>query len=363
MLYYVRPDKPGGWGMMYSRYVVNDQHWGTLGSFSFRPTTNFFDQGNFAGVQLRNKAIGLHTLMPQHNSEIFSLKTVVAFQSGADLDRIWVNEDRIQLEDIPQSLNLGDWLIVEDGAVYIGIRPLEPSCLGRDTPIMLERGPLGELWLTIYNYRGAAKRFWDYGSLGGAYWQGNLKAGFVVEVAERAEYESAGQFLAHLRRAEIDDAVDDERIRTVKYRSCGDEIAIRYDLWNTQPMERFLNGVLYEPPNLGSPLAVQGDSGELKVGHAKLLTNPQMVWLIAHESEPDCQAWIAVNPLDVPTPLQLETPHGVIRAEEWGMGRLEWRACADGQEMLIVDGLKEPVGLQAPEHVEVKAHIQAEAGE
>src|SRR4030095_10300359 len=51
ILHYARPDRPGGWGLMYARYVVNDQHWGTLGSFPHRPKTNFFDQGQFAGVQ------------------------------------------------------------------------------------------------------------------------------------------------------------------------------------------------------------------------------------------------------------------------------------------------------------------------
>ena len=52
---------------------------------------------------------------------------------------------------------------------------------------MLEQGPEGELWLTIYNYRGPAKRFWDYASLRGAFWRGNLRAGYVVEVAERGD--------------------------------------------------------------------------------------------------------------------------------------------------------------------------------
>lgn len=353
MLHYARPGKPGGWGMMYARYVVNDQHWGTLGSFAFRPTTNFFDQGHFAGVQLRNKAIALYALMPVRGIDVSSLKTVVAFQS-ADLDRIWVNGRRVTLEEIPCTLNLGDWLIVEDGAVYVGVRALEPSCLRWDTPIMLERGPLGEVWLTIYNYRGERKRFWDYDALGGPYWQGNLKAGFVVEVAERTEYPSAHAFLAHLAKAEIDDVADQAKVRTVTYHSGGDEIAIRYDLWNTEPKERYLNGALYQPPHLASPLAVQGASGDLRVGRARLVTDPQMAWLIAHEGDPDLAVWIAVNPLGAPTPVRLETPRGVVRADAWGMGRLEWRAYADGRQVLIVDGLSEPVGLQVPEGVEVR---------
>jgi hypothetical protein len=359
MLHYARPGQPGGWGMMYSRYVVNDQHWGTLSSFAFRPETNFFDQGHFAGVQLRNKTIALYALMPLYNTYVTSLKTVVVFQSGDALERVCVNDRQVAWDHMSDTLQIGDWVIVEDGAVYIGIRPLQPTCLSRDTPIVFERGPLGELFLSIYNYRGAEKRFWDYASLGGAYWRGNLRAGFVVEVAERTEYASAEGFLSYLQSTTVEDTVDDEFIRTVVYRSGHDEMALRYDLWNTEPVERRINGNVYEPPHLESPLGVQGSGGHLSVGTATLLTNPQQVWLIAQELDPTQRAWIAVNPEDCSTPLRLETPCGVITAEEWSMGRLEWQAPVGGEQILIVDSLTEPVGLKVPK--DVKIHYMAGA--
>jgi hypothetical protein len=354
MLHYARPGQPGEWGMMYSRYVVNDQHWGTLRSFSFRPKTNFFDQGHFAGAQLRNKAIGLYALRPLYDTYVSSLKTVVVFQSGDDLEQVWVNDQPVQWEEYSESLQVGDWVIVEDGAVYMAIHLLEPSCLGRETSILFERGPLGELLLSIYNYRGVEKRFWDYASLGGAYWRGNLRAGFVVEVAERTEYASTVEFLRHLRQATVEETVDDEFTRSVTYRSEDDELALSFDLWNTEPKERKLNRVVYQPPNLASPLAVQGDSGELRVGGASLTTNAQPAWLIAQEIDAARRGWIAVNPEDLPTPLRLETPCGEVTAEEWGMGRLEWRAPVGGVETLVVDTLKEPVNLQVPEGVTVR---------
>lgn len=353
MLHYARPGQPGGWGMMYSRYVVNDQHWGSLGSFPFRPKTNFFDQGHFAGVQLRNKAIGLYALMPLYDTCVSSLKTVIAFQSGDALERVWVNDRKVPWDKLTESLQVGDWVIVEDGAVYIAIRPLEPTCLSRETPILFERGPLGELFLSIYNYHGEEKRFWDYASLGGAYWRGNLRAGFIVEVVERTQYASTAALLDHLRGATIEDIIDEKFIRTVTYRSGGDELILSYDLWNTEPMERRINGTVYEPPILESPLGVQGDSGVLRLGTATLVTNPQQVWLIAQELDPAQRVWIAVNPEDRPTPLRLETPSGMISAEEWGMGRLEWRAPVGGEEVLIVDTLREPVGLKVPEGIKV----------
>jgi len=353
ILHYARPGQPGGWGMMYSRYVVNDQHWGTLRSFPFRPTTNFFDQGHFAGVQMRNKAIALYALQPLYDTYVSSLKTVIVFQSGDAIERVWVNDRPVQWAEVSESIEVGDWVIVEDGTVYIAIRPLEPTCLSRETPILFERGPLGELFLSIYNYRGVEKRFWEYASLGGAYWRGNLRAGFIVEVAERTEYDSAAAYLDYLKQAIIQDTVDDEFVRTVAYHSGGDELALSYDLWNTEPKERRLSGAVYEPPSLDSPLGVQGDSGELKVGRSRLVTNPQQVWLIAQELEPAQRGWTAVNPEDRSTPVRLETPCGVITAAEWGMGRLEWRAPVRGQEILIVDTLRKPVDLQVPEGVAV----------
>ena len=117
-----------------------------------------------------------------------------------------------------------------DGGVYIGVRVLEPSILSHSAPIQLERGPLGELWLAIYNYQGAAIRFWKYAALKGAFWRGNLHAGFVVEVAERHEYASAAQFLAHLHQAHIADGVDEDHIRTVTYCSEDETLTLRYDL-------------------------------------------------------------------------------------------------------------------------------------
>ena len=107
ILHYRRPDQPGGWGLAYSRYVVNDQHWGTLRSFPHRPRTNFYDQGHFAGAQLRNKAIALYALMPLRNDEAFSLKTVVAFQSGQALERLWLDDAPVRYEALPLPLAAG----------------------------------------------------------------------------------------------------------------------------------------------------------------------------------------------------------------------------------------------------------------
>ena len=84
------------------------------------------------------------------------------------------------------------------------------------------------------------------------------------------------------------------------------------------------------------------------MGHARLFTNAQQVWLIAQELDPSVQTSVAVNPTTKPTPLRLETPAGVISAFSWGMGRIEWTVSADGEQTVRIDGLHAPENLSVP---------------
>src|SRR5262249_38302025 len=155
-------------------------------------------------------------------------KTVVVFPAAETLDGVWLDDRPVSPGELPVAAGETGWLVVADGAVYVGVRPLEPSRLGREAPVLLERGPDGELWLTAYNYRGPAKRFWDYASLRGAFWRGNLRAGYVLEAALRHEYPSAAAFLAHLRTTAVEDTTAATSaspvVRTVTYRSGGETL-------------------------------------------------------------------------------------------------------------------------------------------
>jgi hypothetical protein len=264
----------------------------------------------------------------------------------------------VAVDELPLPVAAGEWLVVADGAALIGVRRLEPSCLGHEAPARLERSPHGELWLTSYNYHGPAKRFWDYASLRGAFWRGNLRAGYIVEAAERSAYASAEAFLAHLQGARAGDTVgesdDSPLVRTVTYESGGDALELRYDLWHSRPAGRRVNGMEYVAPALDSPVAVQGDGGVLRAGGATLETAPQMCWLIAPPGGAGARAWIAVNPEDRPTALRLETPLGTVTAERFGAGRLAWQAAPDGSSRLVVDTLAPPGGLRVPAGVAVE---------
>ena len=172
-----------------------------------------------------------------------------------------------------------------------------------------------------------------------------------------AAYPSAAAFLDHLGAASVRDETgpgpESPLVRSVTYRSGGDELRLRYDLWHTRPLDRRLNGLPYHPPALESPVAAQGSGGELRAGSATLRTAPQPCWLLAQELDPASRAWVAVNPQDTPTALRLETPLGAVTAARWGVGSIEWRAPAGGAQTLVLDTLEEPAELRVPEGVRV----------
>ncbi|NQT58022.1 MAG: hypothetical protein HQ557_03465 [Bacteroidetes bacterium] len=352
-LHYKRSGEKKPWGMVYSRFVINDRYWNTISAASDRPANaNFYEQGNFAGVQLKNKTIGLYTLMPQ-NEEVFSIKTVIVFSSGKDLKRILINDKEILWNQLPYSLNDDDWIVVEDGDVLIGVRILKFSLLGPGTGITLEKGTSGELWITVSNYCGIPKRFWEYASLKGAFWRGNIKAGFIMEVTEAADYACTEDFMNDLQLSRIQDSVNEQNIRSITFHRKNENIRLDYDLLETSAAGRWRNNQEITLDGLQSPLAVQGASGFLKIGETTLSTKEQPVMLIVHDSLPGKRSWIAVNPENKPTHLVLITPNGKLEASRWGMGRIEWRVLTSGAQEIHISGLEKPENLSVPDNIKV----------
>ena len=81
------------------------------------------------------------------------------------------------------------------------------------------------LTLDIYNYRGPAKSFWEYRSLGGAFYKGNVRNAFIIEVAERGDFADLAAFRRHIGDARVTDSVDDDYVREIAYASGGGAIA------------------------------------------------------------------------------------------------------------------------------------------
>ena len=335
--------------MLYSRYVVNDRHYGTISAAPGPAPNAFYDQGHFGAVQQRNKAIALYALQAQHE-EVSSLKTVVALRlarPAAGLDEVWLGERASAPRTCRWTSRRASGWWWQTAPSTCGVRPLQPGCLGREAPIVLEQGPEGELWLTIYNYRVASAS--GITPPAGRFWQGNLRAGYILEVAERGAYPSAAAFLdlRSASRAGRDGAGPRVAlVRSVTYGSGGDELRLRYDLWHTRPLDRRLNGLPYHPPALRSPVAAQGSSGAAgRERHAA--HRPQPRWLLAQELDRASRAWVAVNPrtADRAAP---GTALGTVTASRWGVGSIEWRAPAGGAQTLVLDTLEDPAGCACP---------------
>lgn len=317
ILYYCVP-KPRLVGVLFSRYIVNEKVFGSY----YHPTdrsmaNNLNDEGMFWGVQHQNKSIALYALEPQYEP-VHSLKTEVYMLDAAALDEVWVNDTPVTLHSTPLRVYPHDAILIADGDVYIAVLPLEPTNLGDDAPILLsERN--GELVLSIYNYyRGEAKRFWEYASLSGPFYRQNIRAGFILEVGDRAEYGDFATFRRHILHSAIEDRLDDS-VRTVRYASGADLLELSVDLHANRLLRRRINGKPYQAPMLNSPIAVQSTAGEIHVGSAHLTCEAVPAWVVADDV---AGCWAAVNPSDNETHWRFVTPAATVVSAAFGFGRV-----------------------------------------
>ncbi len=318
LILYYRAPEPRQVGVLFSRYIVNEKSFGSHYHATDRSTANNLnEEGMFWGLQHENKSIALYALEPQHEP-VHSLKTEVYVLDAPALGAIWVNETRVTLSTTPRRLRPHDVLLIADGTTYVALRPLEPSNLGNDAPILLyERA--GELVLSIYNYyQGEPKRFWEYASLDGPFYHGNIRAGFIIEVGDQAEYGDVEAFHAHVMRGVIADRIEGSR-RTVRYASGADLLELTVDLRANRLVERRVNGLTYHPPMLASSVAVQAITGALAAGAARLLCGTIPAWLVADD---DGGAWAAANPSDDEVTWRFETPLTTLESPAFGFGRM-----------------------------------------
>lgn len=318
LILYYRVPEPRLVGVLFSRYIVNEKTFGSYYHATDRSRgANLNDEGKFWGVQHQSKSIALYALEPQHEP-VHSLKTEVYVLDAASLREVWVNDTPVALRSTPRRLYAHDAVLIADGDVYIAIHPLAPSNLGNDAPILLaERN--GELVLSIYNYyQGEAKSFWEYASLSGAFYRQNIRAGFIVEVGDRTEYGDFAAFRQHILRSAIDDRLDGA-IRTVRYASGADLLELSVDLHANRLLERRINGVVYQPPILASPVAVQSDSGAIAVGSAHLTCGAVPAWVVADD---EGGRWAAANPTNDETYWRFVTPEATVESAAFGFGRV-----------------------------------------
>ncbi len=328
LILYYRKEEPPGYGVLFSRYLVNEKSFGSFYHATDRSRgNNLNEEGMFWGLQHANKGIALYALLPQ-NEPVHSLKTEVFVLNAAGLDEVWVNNERV--EQLPRELKPLDALQLADGDTFVALRPLAPSNLGRVAPIVVQERD-GELVLSIYNYfQGEEKRFWEYAPLG-PFYKGNIRAGFVIEVGDRAQFGDFAAFREHIVRGHIADRME-RNVRTVSYASGSDLLEIDVDLYANCMVERRVNGAIYQAAMLSSSTAVQSTTGELQVGGASLSTSPTPAWLLADDDH-DC--WVAVKASDEPGPWRFETPGGSVTCAAFGFGKVVWR----GRERVTIEVL------------------------
>ena len=238
---------------------------GTLHATDRSRSNNIADVGAFRGLHFRDKAIGVYGLLPQHEN-VSSIKLDVFIPGREGLGRVLIG-DRV-VDSLPCEVPPGVPLIIEDGAIFVGVLPLRHSNLGRSAPVRLEAED-GDLVLSVVVYEGPEKRFWEYSALGGPFYRGNIECGVVVEVAERGRFADAVVFAAHLAAATVED-VTAEGVRHIRYRSGGDELQMRYRLDDMELVERTVNGEPVDSVPLEAPTAVQSYVSPLILGGVRL---------------------------------------------------------------------------------------------
>jgi hypothetical protein len=319
LLLHYRKDTEPGFGVVYSRFILNDRRLG--GSYHATDRTrsnNVSDVGDFRGLHTRNKAIGVYGLLPQAEN-LTAAKLDIFWPGLAASVRALIGTE--QVGSLPTELPPGVPLIIKDGAVYIGVLPTRHSNLGRTAPIRLERDG-DDLVLSIVIYEGPPKRFWEYSALAGPFYRGNIECGFILEVASRDEFATVEEFAAHLAAASLADATA-EGVRHLRYRSGGDDLTLRYQLTDMAVTGRSINGVPLEVVPLDAPCAVQRGDAPLRLGAITLdaPVDAAANWLY---TTPDGAAIVAGRTTTQPGPLTLALPGGQqIEAEALGLARVE----------------------------------------
>jgi len=335
---YYRKDEAPGYGVLYTRYAVNEFEIGHMAEVTGRTKRELWDLGAPRCFQHRNLAIVAYGLTPMPiTTAVHTLR----------LDVLLIGRDRTTdilvggrpVSSLPQPVQPLEPVVLADGSVYIGLIPLEPTNMGQEAPIVLDqRG--GELALSIFNYSGPSKNFWEYRTLSGPFFKGNVCNGLVVEVASRGDYPSPAAFHEHLARARLSDSVSGDGVREIEYESDGQALALRYDLRDLRVLERSVNGEPYVPPMLEAPGIVQGRAEHLTVGGATLGAHNAPAWLVVDEAR---RIWVAAVTADEPVPLRLEVPAGALEADAFALGRVVWR---ETEGRVEVEAAPSPAGLR-----------------
>lgn len=266
--------------------------------------------GLFAGLQSESRAIALYGA-PLEYRRIDALRTELLLL-GAEAD------DTVSTADGPLAdgdrLPSGQWLFLDLGQTQVVIYPLSPTPLGgdRERPVSVHRGD-GMLRVDIANYAGPLRHFWKYAPLPwespagapGPFFNGNLRAGFLIETIDASDPGETDRFREMMTRSRVTDAVDGTT-RRVRWERDDQVLELAVDLVTFRAVDRLINGVPAAVPFLEAPDVIQFDGSDARIGEVRVSATAPGPWLIALDGE-----YALANP----TPATVAVTVGAISVE------------------------------------------------
>ena len=225
ILYYAKLSPPG-YGVLYCRYRINAGPVGHPSREFAPPWLDTWDDGVFCTAQIGGRALVAYGLSPRGQRPIESLRLdirLIAVKNGGDI----LVDGRLY-EGGAITMEPAKAVTIADGDVYIGIVPFEPSQLGHGPSMVIwEDGQ--ELVISMVNYEGAPKVFWEYRSLAGPFFKGNVKNGFALWVAPQPDFPSLGKFAQALDTLPLRDEMSGSS-RSMAWGEGAQQVVLEYDL-------------------------------------------------------------------------------------------------------------------------------------
>jgi hypothetical protein len=347
------------WRTLYTRFVTNQRYLGTIRQHAIGSArTNFYDQGLFAGHQQRDVAIALYGLELGEQA-LHSVEALVVLPGPVRPDAVFVGGRQVGIpEATPLPVPDNTWVIVQDGAVWVGLWPLQRDHLGEPQPLELRLLPTDELVLAMPQFRSPEpKWFWEYESEQAAFYRRNIRSGFLIVVGEAARYANQAAFAARLARATIADELAGDGTWTVGYRADDAWLSLTYDLVRNRPVARLVDGQPLVAPALASPWAVAASGGEARLGEAVLQTGDAPAVLLARDALSAPRSgppwvWEATRLANQPGPVRLTTSVGTVACPAFGFGSILVEASEDTSQPAAIHlratAIDAPVALPAP---------------
>ena len=304
--------------VLYSRYLAQ----GEERDLNVRDP-RMAEWGLFAGLQHGPRAIALYGA-PLDYRRLDALRLELYLLGADSADVVWSGGQPMA----PGTrLPAGHWLVFDLGATYVAIFLLEPTHLGGDPdrPVSLHREE-GGLRLAIENYAGPAKHFWQYAPIPweyrsaaiGPFFNGNLRAGVLVETADAADWPDATSFQAAVTAARVHDQVTGG-VRRVQFEREGQALALAVDLRSFTAVERLVDGQPEPEVALSAPDVVQLLAGANDVDGHTVVASAAGPWLALAGA-----GYAVANP--TPTAITLTLDGQSIRLPGFARGHLQ----ADG---------------------------------